>query len=155
MLVDLDGRIPFGKRKRCHGLIGRRERRDLVPFFSHEHNELNVMGIHHRVLDFAHLHRKSGSLARFADFACDLRRIVARQHPIAMIEHEAVEAIAAHARALAADGRRTDGGRTGGRVDGARGGITRAAAPPGPPPRDILGGRADVAPQSGIRASVK
>ncbi|MES2251649.1 MAG: replication initiator protein A [Pseudomonadota bacterium] len=29
--------------------------------------------------DFAHLHRKSGSLARFADFACDLRRIVARQ----------------------------------------------------------------------------
>ena len=48
MLVDLDGRIPFGKRKRCHGLIGRRERRDLVPFFGHEHNELNVMGIHHR-----------------------------------------------------------------------------------------------------------
>ncbi len=29
--------------------------------------------------EFAHLHRKSGSLARFADFACDLRRIVARQ----------------------------------------------------------------------------
>lgn len=29
--------------------------------------------------DFMHLHRKSGSLARFADFACDLRRIVARQ----------------------------------------------------------------------------
>jgi plasmid replication initiation protein len=29
--------------------------------------------------DFAHLHRKSGSLARFTDFACDLRRIVARQ----------------------------------------------------------------------------
>jgi len=29
--------------------------------------------------DFAHLHRKSGSLARFADFACDLRRIVTRQ----------------------------------------------------------------------------
>ena len=56
MLVDLDRRIPFGKRKCCHGLIGRRERRDLVPFFGHEHNELNVMGIHHRVLDFAHLH---------------------------------------------------------------------------------------------------
>jgi plasmid replication initiation protein len=29
--------------------------------------------------DFAHLYRKSGSLARFTDFACDLRRIVARQ----------------------------------------------------------------------------
>jgi plasmid replication initiation protein len=29
--------------------------------------------------EFTHLHRKSGSLARFADFACDLRRIVARQ----------------------------------------------------------------------------
>jgi plasmid replication initiation protein len=29
--------------------------------------------------DFAHLHRKSGSLARFTDFVCDLRRIVARQ----------------------------------------------------------------------------
>ncbi len=29
--------------------------------------------------DFEHLHRKSGSLSRFADFACDLRRIVARQ----------------------------------------------------------------------------
>ncbi|KPU89900.1 RepA replication protein [Variovorax paradoxus] len=29
--------------------------------------------------DVGHLHRKSGSLARFADFACDLRRIVARQ----------------------------------------------------------------------------
>ena len=29
--------------------------------------------------DFPHLHRKSGSLARFTDFAYDLRRIVARQ----------------------------------------------------------------------------
>jgi plasmid replication initiation protein len=29
--------------------------------------------------DFAHLHRKSGSLARLADFACDLRVLVARQ----------------------------------------------------------------------------
>ena len=29
--------------------------------------------------DFPHLHRKSGSLARFSDFAYDLRRIVARQ----------------------------------------------------------------------------
>ena len=29
--------------------------------------------------DFPHLYRKSGSLARFSDFACDLRRIVARQ----------------------------------------------------------------------------
>lgn len=29
--------------------------------------------------DFRHLHRKSGSLARFADFALDLRRIVAKQ----------------------------------------------------------------------------
>jgi plasmid replication initiation protein len=29
--------------------------------------------------DFRHLHRKSGSLARFSDFALDLRRIVVRQ----------------------------------------------------------------------------
>ena len=29
--------------------------------------------------DFRHLYQKSGSLARFSDFACDLRRIVARQ----------------------------------------------------------------------------
>ena len=29
--------------------------------------------------DFRHLHRKSGSMARFSDFALDLRRIVARQ----------------------------------------------------------------------------
>ncbi|EQD78374.1 replication protein A, partial [mine drainage metagenome] len=29
--------------------------------------------------DFRHLHRKSGSLARFSDFACDLRALVARQ----------------------------------------------------------------------------
>jgi len=29
--------------------------------------------------DFPHLYRKSGSLARFTDFACDLRSIVARQ----------------------------------------------------------------------------
>jgi plasmid replication initiation protein len=29
--------------------------------------------------DFHHLHRKSGSLARYSDFALDLRRIVARQ----------------------------------------------------------------------------
>ena len=64
MLVDLDGRIPFGKRKLCHGLIGRRERRDLIPFFGHEHNELNVMGIHHRVLDFAHLHLDGRSIDR-------------------------------------------------------------------------------------------
>ncbi|TEI46368.1 RepA replication protein [Pseudomonas aeruginosa] len=29
--------------------------------------------------DFRHLHRKSGSTARFCDFACDLRALVARQ----------------------------------------------------------------------------
>ncbi|MGY8819985.1 MAG: replication initiator protein A [Pseudomonadales bacterium] len=29
--------------------------------------------------DFRHLHRKSGSSARFSDFACDLRALVARQ----------------------------------------------------------------------------
>ena len=29
--------------------------------------------------DFAYLHRKSGSLARPSDFACDLRALVARQ----------------------------------------------------------------------------
>src|SRR5207248_6531066 len=29
--------------------------------------------------DFRHLYRKSGSLARFSDFAADLRRIVRRQ----------------------------------------------------------------------------
>ena len=55
MLVDFDGRISLGERERRHGFIGRRERRDLIPLFGHEHNELNVMGVHHRVLDFAHL----------------------------------------------------------------------------------------------------
>jgi len=29
--------------------------------------------------DFRHLHRKSGSAARYSDFACDLRVLVARQ----------------------------------------------------------------------------
>ncbi|WP_265519245.1 replication initiator protein A [Nitratireductor luteus] len=34
---------------------------------------------HGWLFEFAHLHAKSGSLARFSDFALDLRRIVARQ----------------------------------------------------------------------------